>query len=72
MNKLLLHSVMALNGHKQNDLANHLGIRPATLSRKINERDAEFSQSEIMSIKKLYSLTDKQLDDIFFSEKVSN
>lgn len=71
MNKNEFKSVMALNGHNQENLAFELGISKSTLSKKINEKGSEFSQSEIMKIKNLYRLTDKQIDHIFFSEKVS-
>lgn len=71
MNKNEFKSIMARNGHNQEKLAEMLGISKSTLSKKLNEKGSEFSQSEIMKIKTLYKLTDKQLDIIFFSEKVS-
>lgn len=71
MNKPLLRSIMALNSDTNNSLAKHLGIAPLTISLKINNKGAEFTQSEIMSIAKKYELTAEQINQIFFVEKVS-
>lgn len=66
MNKLLLRSVMVLYGDTDKSLAEYIGISKKSVNAKINERGAEFKQSEISDIKKRYSLTDSQVVDIFF------
>lgn len=52
-------------------LARALNITRATLSRKMNDADAEFTQSEILAIKTRYSLTGERLTEIFFADEVS-
>lgn len=72
MNIKKLKSKMALYGDTGGDLANYLNISRSTLSFKMNETNgAEFVQSEIQKIKKRYSLTSKEVDEIFFEAKVS-
>lgn len=72
MNKAMLESVMKLNSDTQADLADYLGISLSRLNAKINEyRGAQFFQTEIAAIKKRYSLSETQIDAIFFDEKVS-
>lgn len=72
MNKAMLESIMKLHTDTQADLARYLGISLSRLNAKINEyRGAQFFQTEIAAIKKRYSLTEKQIDTIFFGEKVS-
>ncbi|MFR8087507.1 MAG: hypothetical protein ACLU6B_03285 [Lachnospirales bacterium] len=69
MNKKGLRSVMALYGDTCQDLAHVLNIARSTLSAKMNEtRGAEFTQSEITTIKAHYSLTPEQVSDIFFNQ----
>ena len=70
MNKALLESKMKLYGDTGGSLADYLGISRSTLSAKINEK-AEFTQKEMMSIKKRYELTADDVDGIFFTTKVS-
>jgi hypothetical protein len=63
---------MILHGDTGNTLAKALGISPQRFSAKINERNgAEFTQGEIMAIKERYNLSADDIDDIFFSKKVS-
>ncbi len=72
MNKQLLASVLAKNGDTQSDLAKVLGLSLSRTNAKINETDgAQFTQNEIAAIKKAYTLTAKEIDEIFFTSKVS-
>lgn len=70
MNKALLESKMKLFGDTGGSLAEYLDISRSTLSAKINEK-AEFTQKEIMMIKKRYELTADDVDGIFFTLAVS-
>lgn len=68
MNKLKLESIMKLHGDTGTSLAVHLGMARSTFSSKINETNgAEFTQKEIVAIKKKYSLTAAEVDEIFFN-----
>lgn len=72
MNKQLLMSVLAKNDHKQSDLAKLLCLSLSRTNAKINETDgAQFNQNEIAVIKSNYKLTAKDIDEIFFAQKVS-
>lgn len=72
LNKQLLASVLAKNGDTQSDLAKVLGLSLSRTNAKINETDgAQFTQNEIAAIKKAYTLTAKEIDEIFFTPKVS-
>ena len=72
LNKNLLESIMKLNGDTGNDLAVYLGIARSTFSLKLNETNgAEFVQGEIIKIKQRYNLSAEQIDNIFFTEKMS-
>ena len=72
MNINKLKSKMALYGDTGGDLASYLDISRSTLSSKMNETNgAEFTQNEILKIKKRYSLKSKEVDEIFFELKVS-
>lgn len=67
-----LKSKMALYGDTGGDLAEYLSISRTRLSSKIHETNgAEFTQGEIQKIKERYSLTGTEVDEIFFSQKVS-
>lgn len=67
-----LKSKMALYGDNGQKLAEYLNISRSTLSYKMNETNgAEFTQREILKIKEKYSLTSKEVDEIFFNSKVS-
>ena len=69
MNKNKLESVMKLNNDNGQILADYLGIARQTFSNKINNtRGAEFTQREILMIKKRYDLSANAVDDIFFNE----
>ena len=71
MDKLLLKSKMALFGDTQTSLADYFGISANALSSKINLRDTDFNQREIIRIKERYCLTPEEVDSIFFAKKVS-
>jgi len=71
MNKNLLKSKMALYGDNFTTLAEAIGLTLQTLSLKINENKAEFTQSEIKLIKERYHLTNDEVDEIFFADAVS-
>jgi DNA-binding XRE family transcriptional regulator len=63
---------MKLFGDTQKSLADALGISLTSLNAKINETDgAEFRQHEITAIKIRYNLTAEEVDQIFFTQKVS-
>ena len=68
MNKALLRSIMTLYGDTNKDLADYLGISEQSLSNKINENGTEFKQGEMKRIKIRYSLSNEQVDLIFFAE----
>ena len=67
MNKNLLNSVMAKNGDTQSDLAKLLGLSLSRVNAKINEKEAQFTQTEIAAIKKHYGLSATDVDSIFFA-----
>lgn len=71
MNTNKLRAKMALYGDTGNNLSEALGISPQRFSAKINDNNAEFTQGEIQIIKDRYKLTAKEVDDIFFNQKVS-
>ncbi len=72
MNKNKLISVMVKYGDTQRVLAEALGITRVTLCSKINEKHgAVFTQPEMRIIKTRYSLTDKEVAEIFFDDVVS-
>lgn len=71
MKKTLLRSIMIKNGDTQAALAEAMGISLSRLNAKINNNGAEFKQAEILFIKKRYKLTAKEVNEIFFNEKVS-
>lgn len=72
MNARKLKSKMALNGDTGGELAKAVGLSHTRFSAKLNERNAEFTQSEIQCIKDRYELTAEEVDDIFFDHAVSN
>lgn len=67
MNKNLLNSFMAKKGETQLDLANLLGLSLSRVNAKINENSAQFTQTEIATIKKHYMLSAAEVDSIFFA-----
>lgn len=72
MNKRKLEAKMKMYGDIGRTLASYIGIARTTLSAKMNETNgAEFTQGEIAKIKERYNLTAEEVDDIFFTTKVS-
>ena len=68
MNTARLKAKMVLNGETNLILAKGLGITPQRLSAKLNARKgAEFTQSEIMTIKTRYHLAPEEVDEIFLN-----
>lgn len=72
MNKIALRIKMLEYGDNGLSLSKYLGISRSTLSAKISKNSkSEFTQSEILKIKKRYNLTSDEVNEIFFEEKVS-
>lgn len=68
MNKNMFKSKMKLFGDTNATLAGAIGISAQRLSAKINETGgAEFTQSEILSVKERYDLTIEEVSQIFFN-----
>ena len=57
------------SGYKKNAIARLLGITPASLNNKINNK-TEFNVSEYMKIEKILNLTSDESRRIFFVSKV--
>lgn len=70
MNPNKLKAKMKAHGDTQESLADALGISRTRLTAKINGV-SDFRQLEMLFIKKRYDLTADEVDDIFFSSKVS-
>lgn len=76
MNKLLLKSIMVLNGDTVSELAKDLDISTQSVYNKMNEYQAgeyksEFTQGEIAFIANRYNMTAEQIKEVFFAELVS-
>ena len=72
MNKIALKIIMMKNGDNGLTLSKYLDISRSTLSAKMSENNkSEFTQSEILKIKKRYNLTAYEIDEIFFDLSVS-
>lgn len=72
MNTVLLRSKMVLHGDNNSTLGQFLGLSYQTTSAKINNTNgSEFTQGEILKIKKRYNLTAEEVDEIFFNLEVS-
>lgn len=71
MNSQLLKGIIKIHDGSQSVLANAMGLSLSRLNAKINETQAEFSQSEIAFIRDRYKLSTKEVTDIFFNDKVS-
>lgn len=67
MNAAKLKSIMVLNGDKNKDLAEYLGITEQSVSNKINENGTEFKQGEIRKIIERYNLAPDEYTAIFFA-----
>ncbi len=72
MDKQLLQSYIKRYDGVQRNLAEALGISLSRLNAKINgTSNAEFTQSEMATIKERYHLNDKVFNQIFFANLVS-
>ena len=71
MNAKELKAEMIRHDDTGETLAKALNITRQTLSRKMNDNGAEFTQSEISIIKERYDLSGDRINMIFFAEKVS-
>ena len=67
MNTDLLKSILVKNGDTQAKLAEFLGISLSVLNAKIHGKRSSFRQNEIMAIKRRYSLSADEIDEIFFA-----
>lgn len=68
MNKDKLLAAIKAFGERQEDLAEAIGLSRTRLSAKIHSRNnASFTQPEIAAIKKRYSLSDVEVNEIFFN-----
>ena len=68
MNKDKLLAAIKEFGERQEDLADAIGLSRTRLSAKIHGRNnASFTQPEIAAIKKRYSLSDVEVNEIFFN-----
>lgn len=66
-----LRAKMILFGDTGAELSEYLSISRTTLSSKMNNNGAEFTQGEILKIKDRYNLTGNEIDEIFFNKQVS-
>ena len=71
MNLPKLKSIMALHSETVKDIADLIGVSPSSVYRKLEGTLGEFTQSEITKIKCHYQLTPEEVDEIFFTKKVS-
>ncbi len=72
MNTIALKIIMIKNGDNGLTLSRYLGISRSTLSAKMSKNSkSEFTQNEILKIKKKYNLTAYEVDEIFFDSVVS-
>lgn len=70
-NSRMLKGIITMNDGSQSVLAEAMGLSLSRLNAKINETDAEFTQSEIAFIRDRYRLSKSQVCDIFFARNVS-
>jgi plasmid maintenance system antidote protein VapI len=71
MNKRKLESLMKLHGDTQTTLAKAMGISVSRLNLKINQRNAEFTQSEIAFIIDRYHMNTDEAVACFFDPELS-
>ena len=67
MNSQLLKGIIKIHDGSQSVLADAMGLSLSRLNAKINETNAEFSQSEIAFIRDRYNLSKSDVTDIFFT-----
>ncbi len=68
MKSQLLKGLIKSKDGTQSVLAKAMGLSLSRLNAKINETNAEFSQTEIAFIRDRYGLSDSQVTDIFFNK----
>lgn len=68
MKSQLLKGLIRSKDGTQSVLADAMGLSLSRLNAKINETNAEFSQTEIAFIRDRYKLSDSQVADIFFDK----
>lgn len=68
MNAQMLKGLIKMNDGTQAVLAEAMGLSLSRLNAKINETDAEFTQSEIAFIRDRYKLNKTQVTYIFFGQ----
>ena len=66
MDMYKLKYFMGINGDTQSDLASVLGIAQSALSARMNGH-TDFRKNEIDEIRKRYSLSAEEVQDIFFA-----
>lgn len=71
MDSQTLKGIITMKDGNQAVLAEAMGLSLSRLNAKINETNAEFTQSEIAFIRDRYGLTKTQVSDIFFAKEVS-
>lgn len=71
MNSQKLKGIIKMYDGSQSVLADAMGLSLSRLNAKINETNAEFTQSEIAFIRDRYKLSKSDVTDIFFTTKVS-
>ena len=69
VNTRRLKAAIVEKGYTQEQVAEYLGISNPTLNSKINNK-REFKASEIKLIVELLGLSNQQMMDIFFAERV--
>ena len=67
MNIYLLEMKMKIKGKTDEDMARRIGVDPATFYRKKTGR-SEFTRSELQAIRSELSLSQEELESIFFKD----
>ena len=67
MNIYLLEMRMKIKGKTNEDMARRIGVDPATFYRKKTGR-SEFTRSELQAIRSELSLSQEELESIFFKD----
>ena len=68
MNAQALKGLITAHDKSQEVLAHAMGLSLSRLNAKINENNAEFTQSEIAFIRDRYGLSKIEVNDIFFED----
>jgi len=72
LNRNRLRAAIAMKGLTMGAFLERAKIAPASFSRKMREENAvEFTRAEIERIKDLLELSNEEMCEIFFDEKVS-